>query len=64
MLALGVLILVIIDLLVLINFTAIALGLNLAVVQLVPNREDPLTVEGVSELLVVQLHFRPYNSLY
>ena len=48
MLALGVVIMVVIDLVVLINFTAIVLGLNLSIVQLVPDRESPLTVEGVS----------------
>ena len=48
MLSVGVLIMVIVDLLVLIVFTAVVSGLNLPLVQLVPHREKPQTVTGVS----------------
>ena len=49
-----VLIMVIIDLLVLIVFTAVVGGLNLSLVERVTHRENPQTVEGVSIQLVVR----------
>ena len=50
MLAVGVLIMVIVDLLVLIIFTALAGGLNLPLVEVVPHRENLQTVTGVSKM--------------
>lgn len=49
MLAVGVLIMVVIDLLVLIVFTGVVSGLNLSLVQVVPHRENHQTVTGVSK---------------
>ena len=49
MLAVGVLIMVIVDLLVLIIFTAVSGGLNLKLVEVVPHKENPQTVIGVSK---------------
>jgi hypothetical protein len=48
MLAVGVLVMVVIDLLVLIIFTAVVSGLNRPLVQVVPHRENLQTVTGVS----------------
>ena len=48
MLAVGVLILVIIDLVVLIVYTIIVLGLNLEIVERATHRENPQAIEGVS----------------
>lgn len=48
MLAVVVLIMVIVDLLVLIVFTAVVGGLNLPLVERVTHRENPQRVEGVS----------------
>ena len=48
MLAVIVLIMVIIDLLVLVTFTAVVGGLNLPLVEQVPHRENPQAIEGVS----------------
>ena len=47
MLAVGVLIMVVIDLLVLTVFTGVVSGLNLSLVQVVPHRENRQTVTGV-----------------
>lgn len=47
-LAVVVLIMVVIDLVVLVGFTAVAGGLNLPLVERVAHRENPQTVEGVS----------------
>ena len=51
MLAVVVLIMVIIDLLVLVVFSAIVGGLNLQIVERVIHRENPQTVEGVSSFI-------------
>ena len=48
MLAVVVLIMVIVDLLVLVVFTAVVGGLNLPLVERVTHRENPQSVEGVS----------------
>ena len=48
MLAVVVLIMVIVDLLVLVVFSAVVGGLNLQIVERVIHRENPQTVEGVS----------------
>lgn len=50
-LALVVLIMVIFDFLVLTVFTAIVIGGNVTIVQSVPNKENPRTVEGVKIIL-------------
>ena len=50
MLAMGVLIMIIIDLVVLIIFTAVVKGLNLQLVETVPHRENLQSVEGVSNV--------------
>lgn len=49
MLAVGVLIMVIIDLVALVVYTASIFGLDLEIVELEPHKENPQTVEGVSE---------------
>ena len=48
MLAVGVLILVIVDLLVLVIFTGIVLGQNINLIQRTVHKENPVTVKGVS----------------
>ena len=52
MLAVGVLVMVVIDLLVLIVFTGVVSGLNLPLVQVVPHRENRQTVTGVRVQLI------------
>ena len=46
-LALFVMILVVLDLVVLVSFTAIVGGLNLSIVDRVPHKENPQDIEGV-----------------
>ena len=52
MLAVVVLIMVIVDLLVLVVFSAVVGGLNLQIIERVIHRENPQTVEGVSSYIL------------
>ena len=59
MLAVGVLIMVVIDLIVLVVFTAVVGGLNLPLIEVVPHKEDLQTVEGVSIILYIYMYCSP-----